>query len=77
MVNVQLWQLGAVSKRVLNMEQTLLNSNVNSVAQSHSGFVGVTLISVNRATRNNVVVITSPVNHVTSFPSALVLPNVH
>jgi hypothetical protein len=75
--NVRLWQLEAVSKSVLSMEQTLSNSNANSAAQSHSGSVGVTLISVNRATRNNVVVIMSLVNHVTSFPSALVQLNAH
>jgi len=43
-----------LSKTALNMVKTLFSLNVNFAVVLHSGFVGVTLISVNLVTRGSV-----------------------
>jgi hypothetical protein len=48
-LNVVIFQ----SKTVQNMVKTLFNLNVNFAVVLHSGFVGVTLISVNLVIKGN------------------------
>ena len=75
-VNVLQSPLVVVKKHVKLMEPILLNTNANFAATYRNGSVGVILISVNHAIRDNVLVITYLERVGTSLINAQVQRNV-